>query len=67
MFAQMDHTKDGVITRKGLLRAFQRFGLFPTKKQVCTCSQEREHNVSLLRLSNLSLPTCAFAYVLEFV
>jgi len=34
MFFQMDQTKDGTLTRHDFFRAFQRFGLFPTDKQV---------------------------------
>lgn len=34
MFFQMDQTKDGTLTRHDFFRAFQRFGLFPTEKQV---------------------------------
>ena len=34
MFFQMDQTKDGTLTRHDFFRSFQRFGLFPTEKQV---------------------------------
>lgn len=34
MFLQMDQSKDGTLTRHDIYRAFQRFGLFPTEKQV---------------------------------
>jgi len=34
MFFQMDQSKDGTLTRHDFFRAFQRFGLFPTEKQV---------------------------------
>jgi Ca2+-binding EF-hand superfamily protein len=34
MFSQMDQSKDGTLTRHDLYRAFQRYGLFPTEKQV---------------------------------